>query len=102
MQEVDIKETVKQGNDSEIDNDIENEVFYHKFLGKRTTVNQMSRAHHAVHLIPGSSPTNAYRNMLKYVNLKSPVAMLAIKRSVGGALEVNLRNPLYRDDKTRK
>ena len=45
MQEVDIKETVKQGNDSEIDDDIENEVCDHILLVNRRTVAQTVRAH---------------------------------------------------------
>ena len=38
----------------------------------------------------------------KYIDQKGSVAMLAVKRSVGVAPEMNLRNPLHMGDKAHK
>ena len=56
-------------------------------------------AHCATHRVPGSSPINVC--FFFHVEVRS-AAMLAVKRSAGVTLEVNLRNPLHTGNETCK
>ena len=56
----------------------------------------MRNTHNALaHLIPGTSTTNDYVHLCKYVDEKCSAAMLAVNRSAGVAPEVKLRNRLH-------
>ena len=46
--------------------------------------------------------TSAYTHVYNYVDKKGLSAMLAVKRSAGGTLEVNLRNTLYAGKEAHK
>ena len=98
MQEVDIKETVKQGNDSEIDDDIENEVSDHIFLGSRTVVAQTVR----VHTLPYTRSQVRVPSMLVDVCTSMCIRKIQLQctQEVSRCrTEVYLRNPLHRGDK---
>ena len=58
--------------------------------------------HCAVHSIPASSPTNAWKCLYKYVDQKGLAAILVVKRSVGVIPVVNLMNPLHAGDEAHK
>ena len=53
-------------------------------------------------LIPGSSPTNAYVHVCKYVDHKGTAAMLAVKGSARFTQGMNLKNPLHTGSEAHK